>query len=124
MFRLLPLAFIGCGTTADPTAVESELMKNVEEIRQMELALLVVGDFTPCADEAAAKKAASIKARAWQGQKCWTEIGWKPDGEVFGGYWVEVKDDTFMVHGIGPEIGGAPRIHVIATHQDTAKRKP
>ena len=45
-------------------------------------------------------------ARPWQGASCWTEIGWAPDGDVRGAYWVEVMPTegsgttTFVVHGV------------------------
>lgn len=126
MHWLLPLVLVGCigGSTADSAAVHQELMKNVDEIRQMQIELLVMGEFTACGDEATAKGSASGHARTWDGEKCWSEIGWKPDGTIHGGYWVVVDDSGFTVHGIGPQIGKDARIHVVATQQKSAHVKP
>ena len=124
MLRILALILMGCATTADVATVEAELLKNVEEIRQTQLALLVLGEFTPCGDESSAQKNASTTARTWKGERCWSEVGWKPDQDVYGGYWVTVANDDFVVHGIGPKIGTNPRLHIIATKREKAHPKP
>ena len=125
MVWILSLLFLGCGgPTADSSAVQAELLKNVDEIRQAQIDLLVVGEFTPCGTEAEAKAVASNTARPWTGEKCWADIGWKPDADVYGGYWVVVENDSFTVHGLGPELNGQSRLHVTATQQKSAAVKP
>ena len=125
MFWMLPLIIFGCGgSTADRGAVQAELLKNVDEIRQAEIDLLVVGEFTPCGSETDAMAAASNTARTWAGAKCWADIGWAPDGEVYGGYWVNVENDAFTVHGVSPTLDGEKRIRVTATQQKSAQVTP
>tara|TARA_Y100000589_G_C26689395_1_gene441172 strand:- start:159 stop:536 length:378 start_codon:yes stop_codon:yes gene_type:complete len=125
MVWILPLLFFGCGgSTADRSAVQAELLKNVDEIRQAQIDLLVIGEFTPCSNEAEAKTAATPTVRTWTGEKCWADIGWKPDADVFGGYWVVVEDGAFTAHGISPELDDKSRIHVTATQQKSAQVKP
>jgi hypothetical protein len=101
---------------------QSELMVNVEQIRQAELALQAVDDFLPCADEASAKASASATARTWAGPDCWARIGWAPDTLVRGGYWVEVNANAtdFTVHGVFDGDGDGTWMHVRATKADAA----
>ena len=118
------LGVCACGSTTavDDAAIEKELLNHVEQIRAAEIDLQVVGDFRACSDEAAARAAASSTAREWTTEKCWVKIGWEPDGPVHGGYWVELVDEGFTVHGIGPDMAAGERVHVIATQGTPAKR--
>ena len=125
MVWILPLLVFGCGSsTADRGVVQAELLKNVDEIRQAQIDLLVVGEFTPCGTEEEAKTATTQAARAWSGAKCWADIGWAPEGEIYGGYWVSVEKDAFTVHGVSPELADKTRIHVKATQQKSAQVMP
>ena len=121
MKKILVLFAVGCfGTTAvDPSVVQEELMANVASIRQAQLDLLVLGDFTPCGDETSAIAAASTIARDWEGGKCWSDVGWAPPNPVHGGYWVAVQNGDFTVTGVGPLINGQ-RLTVTATKSKTA----
>ncbi len=81
-----------------------ELTVNVEQIRQAELTLKnVFGSFTPCSSRAEASALASKSPRTWTSSPCWVSIGWQPDSEIRGGYWVEVDADGFTAYGVGPD---------------------
>lgn len=122
------LGAVGCtGTQAlpefDVKAVQDELITNVEQVRQAEIALQAVDDFLPCADEASAKSSATRSARTWDGPACWARIGWAPDAAVRGGFWVEVNADKsdFTVHGVFDGDADGAWLNVTATKDDTAK---
>lgn len=124
MTRLLPLLLTGCfGALTGPSAAppDEELLSNVEQLREAQQALLVVDDFVPCGSEAQARSQMSAQPRMWEGDACWTRIGWEPDGPVRGGYWVEVNSDgeDFTVHGLAT--GPAGELHVTATRHQPAK---
>ena len=123
MNRLLPLLLTGClGALLGPTAppADEELLRNVEQLREAQLEILVVDDFVPCGTEDQARAQMSAQPRAWEGGDCWTRIAWEPDGPVRGGYWVEVSDDgqDFTVHGLAA--GPSGDLHVTATRQQAA----
>jgi hypothetical protein len=125
MVWFLPLLLWACsGPTADPVAIKSELLKNVEEIRQAQIDLLVVGDFTACGAQVHAKTAASISPHPFVLDKCWADIGWAPDTEVYGGYWVTVSGADFEAHGIGPQLGDGKPLHIVATQKTSAHGAP
>jgi hypothetical protein len=77
-----------------------ELQKNVDSIAAAEKELTVVDDYRKCSSELEAKKSATPTPHAWQTQKCWTKIGWEPDDDVRGGYWVVLTEAGFEVHGV------------------------
>jgi hypothetical protein len=119
---LLPFVMLfSCSASLDESAITAEIETNVNEIRQAQLDLLIVGDFTPCGTATEAKAQASTTPRDWIPQKCWTKIGWAPSSAVSAGYWVEVAKDDFTVHGVGPD-QPTGRIHMIATQSSKASR--
>ena len=125
MKKILVVFTAGCFTNSsiELSVVQDELVTNVASIRQAQLDLLVLGDFTPCGDEASAVAVASTTARAWEGGKCWSDVGWAPPHPVHGGYWVEVHSGDFTVTGVGPLIDGQ-RLKVTATKSQTAAVRP
>lgn len=126
MKKILPLLGLGClGTPAlDASVVQQELLENVASIRQAQLDLLILGEFTSCSDESTALSAASTVAREWKGTKCWSEIGWAPEDSVHGGYWVELTSGDFIVTGVGPMMSGNKRVRVTATKDQIATVTP
>ena len=126
MTRFFSLMMVACmgGATADPNAVKLELLENVDAIRNAEIDLLVVGEFTPCESKEQATQKTTLQTRIWAGDKCWSDIGWAPNENVYGGYWVTVVDGSFTVHGVGPDLGDGKPIHIIATQQKTAYVQP
>jgi len=102
---------------------KGELVELVEQIRQAELTLQAVDDFLPCGDEASAKAAFSVVPRQWDGPDCFVRIGWAPQTDVRGGYWVEVAADKsdFTVFGVADADGDGTFQVVKATKADSAK---
>ena len=48
----------------------------------------------------------------WMGDDCWWDLGWAPDGDVRGTYWVEVSGYDFTVYGaIDADGDGVPAIY-------------
>ena len=118
------LLLVGCVgvevPAVDPTA---ELLANVEEIRQAELALQAVDDFLPCSSEAEARAAQAQGLRDWQDPGCFTRIGWAPQAQVRGGYFVTVAADAadFRVTGLADPDGDGVFVRVQATRDQPAK---
>lgn len=103
-----------------PPEGASELTRYVEQIRQSEIVLKdLFGTYEPCSNKQEAVTVASTTPRAWESSPCWVKVGWKPDSQVRGGYWVETSDDGFTVHGILPKADGTFE-HVIATADQPA----
>ncbi len=51
----------------------------------------------------------------WQENKAWQDLGWRPDGQVRGTYWVEVSGGDFEVHGLCDVDGDGRPAEYIAT---------
>ncbi len=116
----------GCFSVSAPsgTSAEAELLRNVEGIRQAEIALQVVDDFLPCGDEAGALASLQPAPRAWNGPDCFARIGWAPEGTVQVAYYVSVGDGAqdFRVVGLADTDGDGQRMRVEATLSQAAKR--
>lgn len=103
-----------------PPESTGELIRYVEQIRQSEIVLEdLFGTYEPCGSRAEAAAVASDVPRSWQSSPCWVKVGWKPDSQVRGGYWVETDGSGFTVHGIVPTDGGGFE-HVVATAAQAA----
>ena len=90
-------------------AKRAELPTTVEEIRTAQLAHHAAsGRFVACGNELDARSAlvgdAGKRAREFNpgDDPCWDELGWGPEGQLRGAYWVEVSasGDDFKITGI------------------------
>ena len=100
-------------------AKRSEVPSNVDAILTAELAYDAAFDsFVPCGSEEEARVALSKNARPWEGGECWEKLGWRPDGMVRGGYWVEVNENVVTIHGICDVDGDGEFAEYKATIQD------
>ena len=90
-------------------AKRAELPTMVEAIRTAQLARHTgTGRFIACGNEMGARAElvgdGGKRARDFNsaGDPCWDELGWEPEGQVRGAYWVEVtaSGDDFKVTGL------------------------
>ena len=90
-------------------ARRSEVPGNIEGIVTAELAydaafdgFVAIGSRAEAEAVVRADAGRSAPLRDWKGGPAWDAIGWKPDGQVRGAYWVEVMpyDAGFTVFGI------------------------
>jgi len=94
-------------------ALHADVLVNLETLQQAQRAHHAsVGAFVSCEDAAPRPLAQVGRAsRPWTGGVCWDELGWAPDGDVRGTYWVDVQDDAFTVHGaIDADGDGVPAL--------------
>ncbi len=103
-------------------ATHAEIRPNIMGIKTAQLAFDAAYDrFVPCGSRALATKDASRGLHHWQGGSGWSELGWRPDGEVRAGYWVEVSPDgaDFEVHALIDADGdGRMAEYVVSRHTD------
>jgi hypothetical protein len=83
-------------------AKRGELPGNVDAIREAELVYFEEhGAYLPVSSQDEAEASRPDKtARHWEGSPAWSKLGWAPDGDVRGAYWVVVAEPGFVVHGI------------------------
>ncbi len=83
-------------------AMRSEAWENVEGIRTAQLAYAAAFDqYVDCREPTPRPVAAlTRKPSPWVNRPCWEALGWKPDGDVRGTYWIEVGGGSFTVHGL------------------------
>jgi len=105
----------------------AELPSNLDGVFTAELAYDAAFDeILACGSPTRARAiiAASPKApRPWEGGDCWERLGWAPDGQVRGAYWVEVSADnrSFTVWAIGDTDGDGEIAIYLATDADGAR---
>lgn len=104
-------------------AKRAEVPGNVDGIRTAQLAYQAAFDqFQPV--PAAPRPTATLGKEqvAWSGDAAWDRLGWRPDGEVRGTYWVEVAADgaDFTVHGMIDADGDGNPAHYTATRDQGA----
>lgn len=101
-------------------AAGGELSENVYGIRIAELAYDAAFDeYLAMPPAPRAKEALDTKAVAWPSGTEWDKLGWRPDGDVSGTYWVEVSADGqhFTVHGMQDADGDGKPAHWTATDE-------
>jgi type II secretory pathway pseudopilin PulG len=82
-------------------AKRSEVPANVDGLKTAELAYDAAFDtFIAFGDEQSARRGLGKSQREWAATEGSDKLGWRPDGLVRGGYWVEVHGSSFVVHGI------------------------
>ncbi len=88
-------------------AQRAELPANVDGIKTAELAYAAAYDgFVAASSRAEAERqigsGAGKEQRPWRDETGFTTVGWRPDGNVRGAYWVEAAPGgtDFTVHGI------------------------
>lgn len=85
-------------------AKRSEVPGNVQGLATAELAYDAAFDvYIPVSSREEAERElrnGGKELRTWKGGGAWGTIGWQPDGQVRGAYWVEVSDGELSVHGI------------------------
>lgn len=84
-------------------AMRSEVPVNIDEIYTAELAYDAAFDvFVPTGVSPRPVAALTKLPVPWVDGEDWRQLGWRPDGEVRGVYWVEVDTQThsFTVHGM------------------------
>lgn len=105
-------------------AKRSEVPGNMAGIK---LALLsydaAFDDFPMCGDERSARRGLGKELRPWAGGECWEALGWRPAGDVRGGYWIEpaVAEDgtrSFAVHGVCDVDGDGQVVEYVATRDE------
>ena len=74
---------------------------NVESIVTAELAYGAVHDvWLPVGSEPDARGSVSKQLRPFRTDEAWTTLGWSPEGDIRGAYWVVVTPAGFEVHGV------------------------
>ena len=102
-------------------AKRAEVPGNVDGIKTALLAYDAAFDeFKYCGDERSARRAVGKEQRPWVEDPCWMELGWRPDGDVRGGYWIERVpgrdgSPSFAVHGVADVDGDGVVVEYIAT---------
>ena len=98
-------------------AKRSEVPSNVDGIKTAELAYDAAFDTYIQESSFQPDSSPGKKQRNWQPGSAFDTLGWSPDGEVRGSYWVEVRPDggDFVVHGIGDVDGDGYPCHYTAT---------
>lgn len=95
-------------------AKRSEVPSNVSGIKTSQIAYESAFDeFVACPD-ATPRDVWMLDGNPypWMGDDCWRELGWAPDGDVRGTYWVEVSGYDFTVYGaIDADGDGVPAIY-------------
>jgi hypothetical protein len=86
-------------------AERAEVPSNVDGIKTAQLAYDAAFDgFVDASSRAEAEReisgGAGREPRPWGHDPGFNTIGWRPDGDVRGAYWVEVQGNDFTVHGI------------------------
>ena len=109
-------------------AKRAEAPANVDGIRTALLAYKAAfdGPYESCSSSNEAHTLLWSKSpkepRDWQGGGCWDRLGWAPDGQVRGVYWVEASEDgeDFMVWGM-TDIDGdtAPALYSATSTEPT-----
>lgn len=98
----------------------AELPANVESIREAELAYHArTGTYLAVSSEReAAGEMPGAAPRPWRGGSGWDELGWSPDGDVRGAYWVELTATGFVAFGLADIDGdGEPSIYAATESQ-------
>lgn len=108
-------------------AKRAEVPSNVEGIKTAVLAYDAAFDeYKFCGDERSARRSAGKELHPWAEDPCWRELGWRPDGDVRGGYWIErvVGDDgspSFAVHGVADMDGDGVLAEYVGTETENAR---
>lgn len=101
-----------------------ELGTNLNGIRVAELAYDAAFDqYLPMPAAPRPKEALDTKAVAWPTGSPWDQLGWRPEGDVRGTYWVEVSEDGqhFTVHAMEDADGDGKPAHWTATDEQLPK---
>ncbi len=78
-----------------------EVPGNVESIVTAELAYGDVHDaWLPVGSEPEARRSVSTQLRPFRTDEAWTRLGWSPEGDIRGAYWVVVTPAGFEVPGV------------------------
>ena len=102
-------------------ARRAETVGNVAGIRTAELAYEAAYDgYLSVGSESAARAALTAEPHEWQSSPEWEQLGWRPDGKVRGGYWVEATPTGFTVHGLVDADGDGVPAEYIATERQEA----
>lgn len=99
-------------------AKRGEVPNYVEGIRAAEVAYHGVhGTYLPVGSRDLALSDNPGKAlRPWSGGPDWDQLGWAPDGQVRGAYWVDATDEEFVVTGFCDVDGdGIPAVYQAST---------
>lgn len=108
-------------------AKRAEVPSNVDGIKTALLAYDAAFDeYKFCGDERSARRAVGKELRPWVEDPCWRELGWRPDGDVRGAYWIErvTGDDgspSFAVHGVADVDGDGVLVEYVATESQNAR---
>lgn len=105
-------------------AMSTEITGNVQGIHTAELSYDAAFDGYVPVPEPVPRPVAALdrKLLKFPEGTAFETLGWRPDGEVRGTYWVEVTGDDFVVHGaIDIDQDGEPR-HVVMGPGDREPR--
>lgn len=101
-----------------------ELAGNLSGIRTAELAYDAAFDeFLAMPPAPRPKEGLDTKKVAWPSGTPWDQLGWRPEGEVSGTYWVEVSADGqhFTVHGMQDADGDGTPAHWTTSDEQLPK---
>ncbi len=102
-------------------AKRAEVPGNVDGIKTALLAYDAAYDeFIPAGSEAQARAVVGKELRPWERSPAWDKLGWRPDGDVRGAYWVVVVPGDFEVHGICDVDGDGDVAEYVATMSTNA----
>ena len=111
-------------------AKRAEVPSTVEAIRTAQLAHQASFErFIPCGSELdahgsiARSGGKSVRDFNPEGDPCWDAMGWGPDGQIRGAYWVEVATDggNFTVTGISDMDGDGELATFVATRESATR---
>jgi hypothetical protein len=104
----LPPLAAKAATEAQDAAVQQELCGNADGIKVAQLSYDAAFDtFVAAAPAPRAVDALDTKAVPWSANEGFTTMGWRPDADVRGTYWVEITDNDFTVHAVAKLSTGA-----------------
>ncbi len=102
-------------------AKRAEVPANVDGLKTAELAYEAGFDhFVSAGSRSDAERSLTEDPRPWAGDDGFQTLGWQPDGNVRGAYWVEVRGRSFEVHGIIDADGDGTYAEYVATESTNA----
>jgi len=103
-------------------AKRAEVPGNVDGIKMALLAYDAAYDeFLPAGREGQARAEVGKALRPWERTPEWERLGWRPDGDVRGAYWiVVVPGHDFEVHGVCDVDGDGELAEYVATKSTNA----
>lgn len=101
-------------------AQRAELAGNVDGIKTAELMYDAMNDGFVAVGHPPGRSEIGADPRTWLGGADWQTLGWAPDGDVRGAYWVEVSGYDFVVHGVSDVDGDGVRAEYTATMSTNA----